>query len=232
MRWWWLAAAGIGCGVVTDREPLTLAVRAGGTGVSTLSPDGGGKVELTTFVVTFSDLRLEEPVSEGLTARLAPLVVPAAAWAHPGHDYPGDVAAELLGTWSVDLLAPDVALGEAAGYAGEFATARLVLGGEVARLEGTWTDPDGVTLPFRFVVDATQPITDLPFEATLSADTLQPVVVVRFDVVHALSFVDWSAGDEDGDGVLTEADGSFGNTVQFGVVSTDTWSAELQAGGQ
>ena len=58
-------------------------------------------------------------------------------------------------------------------------------------------------------------------EAPPSAITLQ------FDPVHALSYADLATPDEDGDGVLTEADGLLGNTVTFGVVSTPSWNLEI-----
>lgn len=48
------------------------------------------------------------------------------------------------------------------------------------------------------------------------------------DLAHALSFVDWTTPDADGDGALTEADGALANTVLFGVVATPTFTLTLE----
>jgi hypothetical protein len=212
-----------GCGG-PGRVLLDVPVWGAATGPLVFDVEGG-EVALDRAEVTFSDLRLEEPATDGATARLARAVWPA-AWAHPGHDYPGDVAGELLGTYTIDLSAPEVELGVAACYDGAYATGRVALSGTAAVLEGTFTPDGGAAAPFRFEVAAEQEIVDLPFAVTMDAASPPAAVGVGFDPEAALAFVDWSAPDTDGDGVLTTADAIYDTTVVFGVVSTATWSLE------
>lgn len=212
-----------GC-VIEERLTLDLPVIAGGTGVTTLETADGGTVVLEEAVVRFADLRLEEPaqdVAGTLFRALSPISV---AYAHPGHDYPGAVAGELLGEYEVDLLADDVELGVAPAYEGRFATGRVAIAGEVAVVAGTHTAPDGVVRPFRFAIGAEQEIVGIPFVERMSVTDPLAAVELRFDLADALSYVDWTAADTDGDGLLTEADDTYGNTVRFGVVATPTWS--------
>jgi hypothetical protein len=219
----WLVACEI-----EERLPIELPVVAGGTEVSSLATADGGTVELETATVTFTDLRLEEPAWETTTAALIRRFDPiATAMAHPGHDQAGDVAAELLGTFTVDLLADDTVLGTARGYEGTYATGRVHLSGVVAELTGTFTSASGEARPFAFTVAADQDVVGIPFDETLRAASPPAEVDLRFDTAHALSFVDWTEPDGDGDGTLTMADGTFGNTTTFGVVSTPSWSLTL-----
>ena len=51
--------------------------------------------------------------------------------------------------------------------------------------------------------------------------------LLTVDLAHALSFVDWRSPDEDGDGLLTEADGVNANTVTFGLLATPTYALTL-----
>lgn len=214
---------------VDDRLPLQIPIRAGGTGVDSLTTVDGGILALTRATVTFADLRLEEPAGDDTTAaslieRLWPI---PSAYAHPGHDYPGAVGAELLGTYTVDLLADDVELGVADGYEGELATGRVTVAGTMASFAGTHTTAGGTAVPFDFEVVADQDIIGIPFQETLSASSPPTSVDLRFDLEHALSFVDWTAADSDGDGVLTVADDIYGNTVLFGAVATPSWTLTL-----
>lgn len=184
------------------------------------SPVDGVDITFTTASITLSDLRLEAPAE---TASVWDWSLISTAHAHPGHDFAGDVAGELTGTWTLDLLGDDVELGTAACYEGDYATGRLtVLPDPVAVLEGTVT-VDGVSLPFRFEEGPDQEITGLDFDPIIDAAQPPAGIDLAVDLGHALSYSDWTAGDTDGDGTLTIADGSFANTVKFGLVSTPTW---------
>jgi hypothetical protein len=217
----WLLLAASGC-ALEDRFLLQVPVLAGGHGADVLDAGSGAEVWLTEAQITFSDLRLEEPARDTLASALARAVGGPVAWAHPGHDYPGDVAGELLGTFTVDLLGPDQSLGVAPCYEGEYATARVSLQGSAALLAGTYADTSGQTVPFRFEIEAEQDIAGIPFDELLGPDT--PELALRFDPHEALRHTDWSSPDTDGDGVLTLADEIYHNTVPFGVVATTTWS--------
>lgn len=223
MRTTALLLAIAGC-AIDDRLQLDVPIRAGGTGVTTLAAVDGGSVTLDEATVTFADVRLEEPAQTDVVAILTGY---GAAWAHPGHDYPGDVAGELLGTFTVDLLAPETELGLAACYEGEYATGRVSVSGTVAVLAGVHTDGAGLARPFRFEVPADEDVIGIPFDAHLVAGNPPEAVVLRFDPKSALAFVDWTEVDSDGDGVLTVADETYGNTALFGVVATPSWSLTL-----
>lgn len=189
-----------------------------------LSLGDGVAVTLTAATVTLSDLRLEAPAATAGLWRWLPL---STAHAHPGHDFAGDVSGELTGTWTLDLLA-DQELGTASCYEGAYATGRLTVEPEpVSALEGTVT-VDGVALPFHFEETPDQEITGLLFDALFDAEAPPSGIALGVDLAHALSYADWRAGDTDGDGALTVADGSFANTVLFGLVSTPTWTLTLE----
>ena len=226
MRTTLLLLLAVGC-AIDDRSAVDVPVVAGGTGVGTLVAADGGTVTLEAAEVTFVDLRLEEPPDADPVAVLSAFSLFGTAYAHPGHDYPGDVAGELLGTFTVDLLAPDAELGLARCYEGSFSTGRVTVSGTVATVAGQHRDASGTARPFRFEVTADDDIVGIPFEALLLAGNPPEHVALRFDLAHALAFVDWSAPDTDGDGVLTVADDVYGNTVRFGVLATPTWSLAL-----
>jgi hypothetical protein len=219
----WLLPLVIGC--AEDRTLLSVPVHLSPS-PTTLALADGVTIELTTASLTLSDLRLEAP-AETASVRRSWSLIPT-AHAHPGHDFAGEVAGELTGTWAIDLLGEDTPLGEAACYDGAYATARLHLLPEpVAVLEGTAT-VDGQARPFSFAVAPDQEITGLPFEATLDADAPPAGIALSVDLAHALSFVDWTTPDDDGDDLLTTADGELDNTVLFGVVSSPTFSVSLE----
>jgi hypothetical protein len=150
------------------------------------------------------------------------------AHAHPGHDFAGGVVGELTGTWTVDLLAPDLELGIADCYEGDYATGRITaLPDPVAVVEGTATVGD-TTSPFRFESAPDQEITGIAFDAVIDAAFPPTGIGLTVDLGHALSFVDWATPDGDDDGVLTSADGTIANSFSFGVVSTPTWQLRLE----
>ncbi len=205
---------------VADRAPLDVPVRFA-AGEPTWTVDGVD-VRLTRAEATLADLWLEGPADARAAWRL-PSLVPS-AWAHPGHDFAGDLTGELVGTWSLDLLAGDAELGVARCYEGPTATARLQLvGTPPTRLSGVAV-VDGTERPFDFVVPAASAIAGIPFTITLDAEAPPAGLRVGVDLAHALSFVDWRTPDADADGVLTVADGVLDRTVTFGVVSTPTWN--------
>lgn len=183
--------------------------------------ESGVEISLTGASLTVSSLRLESPAETAWRRRS---LIPA-AHAHPGHDFAGAVAGELIGTWTLDLLGESVSLGEAACYEGEYATARLeVLPEPGVQLDGTAT-VDGEVRDFSFSLAPDQEITGIPFAATLSADAPPSAVLLSVDLAHALSYADWHT---DSDGVLTTADGALENTVLFGMVSTPTYTLSLE----
>ncbi len=210
---------------VDDRALLTVPV-ATSTSASELSPADGVTVTLTRAELTLSDLRMEGPATTAL--RWAPPRLIATAHAHPGHDFAGQVGGELVGTWTLDLLAAPVDLGAASCYTGAYATARLNLEPSPGvTLEGVATTLGG-DVPFRFVVEPDQEVTGVPFEVVLDEAAPPEGVTLAVDLEHALSFVDWATPDTDGDGALTTADGSLANTVLFGVVATPTFTLNLE----
>lgn len=212
-------------GCAEDRALLTLPVTAS-TSPGEVEPAEGVAVTLTTASMTLSDLRLEAPAETA--RRVLPIPFVSTAYAHPGHDFAGDVGGELLGTWTLDLLGPPAELGAASCYEGSYATGRVNIEPSPAvTVEGTATTAAG-DVAFRFVVEPDQEITGIPFTAELDADAPPAGIALGVDLAHALSFVDWTTADADGDGVLTEADGALANTVVFGVVATPTFTLTLE----
>ncbi len=214
------AIALCGC-AIDDRLLVQVPVVAGGAEEASFEATDGGTVTLDAATVTFADLRLEEPASTDTLAALYALIVPVAQ-AHPGHDYPGDVAGELLGSFTVDLLAPDAEIGVASCYEGAYATGRVRLAS--VSLSGVHTDPAGVETPFAFDLALDQDIIGIPFATTLSAAGPPAAIDVRFDPAVALAHVDWTASRA-GD-IATTDDEIYGNTVRFGVLATPAWALE------
>jgi hypothetical protein len=210
----------LACGAA-DRALLTVPMTFAGVAAN-VAPAAGVTVTLTEASVTLTDIRMESPSQ---TALRLPFI--SAAYAHPGHDFAGDVAGELTGTWTLDMLGEDALLGDAC-YEGDYATARVSVSPDpVTVLAGTAT-VDGRATPFRFEVAPDQEITGLSFEIAMSADSPPGGLVLSADLAHALSFVDWRTADTDGDATLTTADGALANTVLFGVVATPTWNLTLE----
>lgn len=221
----WLPLLPLLAGCAEDRTLLGVPVHVAPSS-STLELAEGVTVELTTASLTLSDLRLEAP-AETASVRRSWSLIPTAR-AHPGHDFAGAVAGELTGTWTVDLLGEDTPLGEAACYDGAYATARVHLLPEpLAVLEGIAT-VQGEARAFSFGLAPDQEITGLPFAVTLDADAPPSGITLSVDLSHALSFVDWTTPDDDGDALLTTADGELGHTVRFGVVSSPSFSITLE----
>ncbi len=213
----------VGC--AEDRALLPVPVHVTPS-TSTLQLDDGVTVTLTAASLTLADLRLETPASTASVHRSWSII--STAHAHPGHDFAGEVAGELTGTWTIDLLGDDTFLGQASCYEGAYATARLHLLPEpTVLLEGTATTAETTRL-FTFELAPDQEITGLLFAAELDEDAPPAGIALSVDLAHALSFVDWTTPDDDGDDRLTTADGQLGNTTLFGIVSSPTFTLALE----
>lgn len=201
------------------------------TGSQLLLPDGS-TLELSEARLRLADLRLERPV-ESQAWHWNPLK-PAQAQAHPGHEFSGNVAGELLGTYTLDLLGEPVTLGQAQLYTGTFATAQLHLPGdsqgEVLWLKGTHQTLEGLLLPVELSLSLEYEVHGIAFEYELAETAQESSLNLSLDVAHMLSFLDWSIGDEDGDGRLTLSDPSVYNPLVFGVSATPSYQLIYQAG--
>jgi len=221
----WVALLALLVGCAEDRALLTIPVRVAPSS-GEVQPADGVTATLSAASMTLSDLRLEAPAETARTWRIPALV--STAVAHPGHDFSGDVAGELVGTWTLDLLGAPTELGSASCYEGSYETGRVrVAPSPAVLLEGSATTDAGA-VAFRFTVEPDQEITGIPFEVALDADTPPSGITLGVDLAYALSSVDWTTPDGDGDGVLTEADGALANTVTFGVVATPTFTLTLE----
>jgi len=219
---WW-SIPGLIAGCAADRTLLAVPVTVDAAAPS-VTDDAGMAITLTAATYTLADVRFEAPAvtTAGLSRWLSPV---ATALAHPGHDFTGDVAGELVGRWEVDLLGGPSALGRAAMYDGVYATGHLTLPAEGrVRLAGTaHTDAGDRAFDFEIVPD--QPVTGIPFDATIDAAAPPEGITLSVELGHALSFVDWSTAS---DGPLTVSDGVLANTVLFGVVATPSFRLELE----
>lgn len=209
----WLASCAV------DRQLVQVPVREVGS-ASEFSPESGVDVRIDRAVLHVADFRFEGPA----TASWSLPSLSSTAWAHPGHDFAGEVGGELVGTFEVDVLGEERELGIAECFEGTYATARFDLRGPV-ELEGIAT-VDGQDRPFRFHFEAEEDISGVPFEAVIEPG--DPSVLLAIDLEHALSFVDWRTPDDDGDAVLTLSDGQIANTFTFGVHSTATYTMNLE----
>lgn len=209
------------------RAPVTVPIFAGGVGEDTWVAADDTVVTLTEATALFGYPQLYAPATAAdVAARWSPL---RAAHAHPGHDPSGDLTAELVGVWSVDLLAAPVSLGAAVGWEGSLQTAGFHLLSEseeetvVVQLSGYRTTAGGEETPFELQLVEDFRVYGLPLEGALVADRSTPITY-RGDPVFMLSFADW-ATEDDGDGVLRMDDGNLANTITFGVTNGGAWSA-------
>lgn len=191
-------------------------------GEAELNLGDGVTLTLEEATVSVDALRIDGPTA------VAGLPWVRAAYAHPGHGGSGEVMGELLGPWSLDLLGEGAALGEALIYEGEAASARLSLGATPgARLRGV-AEVDGEARDFDLAFTESIEITEIPFSHVIEAEAPPEALTLSADLAHALSFVDWRAPDEDGDDLLTEADGATAETLTFGLSATPTWTLFLE----
>ena len=192
-----------------------------------LETDDGAAFTFTTATFRFADVRLEAPPEE-VTWR--PALVPS-AHAHPGHDFAGAAAGELLGDFEVDLRVGEQEIGLASMLEGDYASARLdwPADGPAVELAGTVTCPGGAALPFHFVIQEERQITGMELVAEVHADSPPTGLTLRLDLATMLGFTDWTTiSDEDSDGTLTDADATLGNTVSFGVRTSAAWTWEIE----
>ncbi len=225
----------------TGRAAFDVPVFAGPLSpISSFAAGDGTMLTLDDAWISLTHLTLEAPpveasllppVFQDLLTPLSPLSV---AHAHPGHDFSGDVAGELTGTFTVDLLSSAREVGTAHCYEGDYATARLVLDGAsdgtgkpIARLGGVALLTNGASVPFDFSMALYHEITGIPFVYTLNAQTPPAAVNITVDVPALLSYVDWSTPDGDGDGLLTLEDGKLANTAPFGLVATPAYGISI-----
>ncbi|MBN1336711.1 MAG: hypothetical protein JXB39_12205 [Deltaproteobacteria bacterium] len=209
-----------------SRGSLQIPVHLAGSDPATFVGSDGAEVRLDRALLVLSDLRLESPPTVARLRLPSPL---RSAWAHPGHDFSGDTACELLGTWELDLLS-DSGLdpGNATCLEGDLATGRVRLSAEPALdLAGEVTLEGGEKRSFHFEVFLDEEVAGIPIEARLDADAPPALLDLAASPATMLSWSDWSTEDEDQDGLLTLSDGALGNTVPFGVVSTASFTLDL-----
>jgi hypothetical protein len=185
--------------------------------------DDGSSYTFTRASVVLGDLRVESPTP---VAWLPPLVSPA--YAHPGHDPSGDVDGELLGTFSVDLLA-GASPGTMLAWEGEVATGRFeLLPAGPVHLVGSHRRLDGQEVAFDLEVTVERSVTGLPIAGELSAAAPPAGLTLTVDLSTVMGFVDTNTPRGD-DGVLTVDDGVLSNTLPFGVSSTRSWQFHLES---
>ena len=179
-----------------------------------------GTLTLHEATWTLSDLRLQAPAATASLPPWHPASWTAVAWAHPGHDFAGEVWGELLDTWTLDLLGEPRELGLVQVYEGELATASLTL--ERVDLQGE-IDLEGQLRSFSLSLELQERVEGLPLDVDLAAQS-PGALELGVDLAHALSFVDWQAPDEDEDGQLSLSDADTENTLRFGVLSTPSFT--------
>lgn len=211
----------LGCAADARRSVSVPLVAVGGDAAA-FTAAGEVAVTLDTATATVADLRLESPPEVSLRARLSPI---RSAQAHPGHDFSGNVACELLGTWDLDLLGEPLDLGAATCLEGDLATGRVLLSGDaVVVLAGTAVLPDATERAFDFALALDEEVVGIPIDATIDPDDLLAAITLTAHAATLLSWVDWNTEDRDGDDLLTLSDGLLSNTVPFGALSVSSWT--------
>ncbi len=209
-----------------SRRSLEVPVHLVGSEATTFQGSGGAEVRLERAILVLSDLRLESPPAEARLRLPSPI---RAAHAHPGHDFSGDTACELLGTWDLDLRSAEgLDAGSATCLEGDLATGRVRLSAEPALdLAGVVTLAGGAERDFHFEVPLDEEVSGIPIEVRLDADAPPSRLELAASPATMLSWSDWSTEDEDQDDLLTLSDGVLGNTVSFGAVSTASFTLDL-----
>jgi hypothetical protein len=229
----------VGCPGGADPVLVAVPIEAASVLGDRFETDAGYEIALEQGLIILGDLHFHEP---GTVASLrgsppAPLrwlTGPAVARAHPGHDMSGDVRGELPGIFAVDLLGSAVPLGEGSFWAGDYATASLLLrqdgvdgeadlpagspvAGHTLVLAGTASD-GGEEFPFDLVVDHTAIVAGIPLETSVLAEA-PPALTLEVDPAAFLAHLDFAVLDGDGDGVVTMDDDDVVNPLQFGLES-------------
>jgi len=216
----WCIALLTGC--VADRPLRTVPVRLE---AYTTHPH----LALDTVEISLLSVHLNGPAATSV--RFVPLLGPVrTAHGHPGHGATGATVGEWLGPWTGDLLDGPHTLGEASVYAGDIATGQVTMGTDTrVQLVGTVT-PDHSATPLDIELDLTidHTGTTLPLVATIPEEATTGVLEVSVDLDTALSFVDWSTADTDGDGRFTHLDSAFADSLTFGITNSQTWALALE----
>jgi len=222
----------LGCPVADEPALVGVSVSAVSARGAAFETEQGYEISLVEGSVVVGDLHFHEPKAvEEYALRSPTRRPPGPTLAHPGHDMSGDVRGELAGTFVVDLLAAAAALGEASFYEGPYETASLLLvepggSGATALLAGTADDGDG-EIPFDLVVDHTETVLGIPFEAEIEASA-PPALTLVVDPASILGHLDFAALDGDGDGTVTASDEGVSNPLLFGLESNLTFDYSVE----
>ncbi len=228
-----------GCPGGEDPVLVAVSIEAASALEAVFETDTGYEISLEEGLIVLGELHFHEPrpVARRGPTPLAPFrwaTGPAIARAHPGHDMSGDVRGELPGTFAVDLLGPEVLLGEGSFWAGEYASASLLVqqegvdgdaelpadssvAGHTLVLAGTASGGDG-EIPFDLVVDHTATVGGIPFETSVTAEA-PPTLTLELDPAVILAHLDFAVLDADSDGVVTMDDEGVANPLRFGLES-------------
>ncbi len=172
---------------------------------------GGADVQLEWATLRLQDVGFEEPDSLSLLHLLNPI---SAAHAHPGHELDGDLAGEILGTWTLDLLGEPVLLGSAQLFEGDLATAHFDL--HQVELRGTAT-LDGTATPFTWTLDFDEEVAGIDAPLSIDADAPPASLCLSIDTAGLLSRAAWN-----------EEPAVLENTLRFGALSTANYTLETQ----
>lgn len=220
-----LASSVLVAGCIDSRASVDVPTFAGPLGDPTaLSLADGTTVSLTRAQVAFDDVLFEEPA---VAARWS--LIPEAR-AHAGHDDSGAEVGELPGHFEVDLLDGEAELGTARLLDGEYATARMRWAGAVPSvvLEGSATPPGAAAVPFAFSILEEREVTNMPFVAAVDTESPPAALHLSIDLARILGESDFSTPDDNGDGVLTAADGDLAATVRFGARTSAAYTWEIR----
>ena len=184
----------------------THSLSAAGLGVSSVHLDGPAKTRATGWALV------------------------SVAHAHPGHGATGAVVGEWQGPKAVDLLAGKMELGTLGAYSGAVGSGRFALDSDLpVDWTGTLEHPEsGAAVPFSYTTFLSHDTTTVPFTTTIPSNGSPGTLVLTIDLAEALSYVDVTIADSNGDGVLDSTDDAFVQSVQFGLTSASAWSLSLE----
>ena len=197
------------CVAPPNRELLSVPVQFVAAERS-YATSAGGTLSLTRAELSLADLHLHSLTDDPTTPSTYTTV-----------------SGELLGQWAIDLIGSGQPLGSIDVYEGDLETASLqLLGAPTYSLEGTHTTASGDTVTFQFTGPLNEEVYGIPLHDTLDADLTPSLLTVHFNLLHALSYVDWSRAQADRP--LTLADQPTRNAVNFGVLSVPSWELRFE----